>query len=66
MSADELEAVIQVLNSRQPFRPYQVEMLSGDRFVIHHPETIVRTETFFVYRGTDSGHRIFTGASQFR
>ena len=62
MRKDLLEHVVQILTQRQPFLPFMIEMMTGDRLLVTHPEAIVREGDFFVYRTTDSGTRIFTGS----
>ena len=62
MTDDQLDRIVRYLTRRQPFRPFEIEMESGDRLLVSHPESIVREGDFFVYRGTDRGHRLFTGA----
>ena len=62
MSSDQLEQIIGILTRRQPFHSFEIEMTTGDRLLVIHPEAIVREEGFFVYRGTDSAIHIFTAS----
>lgn len=61
MTDDQLDSVLRYLTRRQPFRSFEIELESGDRLLVSHPESVVRQGDFIVYRGTDSGHHIFTG-----
>ena len=62
MSGDQLEQVIGILTRRQPFHSFEIEMATGTRLLVSHPEAIVREGHFFVYRGTNSGIHIFTAS----
>jgi ferredoxin-NADP reductase len=59
MSADDLERALQVLVKRRPFTTYLIELNSGDRISVSHPEAVYRYGDLFVYRGPDRSHRIF-------
>ena len=48
MSSDQLEQIIGILTRRQPFHSFEIEMTTGDRLLVIHPEAIVREEGFFV------------------
>jgi hypothetical protein len=61
MNADDLERGLRALTRRSPFRPFHIEFNSGDRLLVSHPEAVGRYGELFLYRGPDSGHRIFSG-----
>lgn len=48
---------------RRRFRPFTIELLSGDRFVIHHPEAIALTSAGYVVVGPDNSIRRFDSSS---
>ena len=59
MTPDDLQWVLRALNRRRPFHPFYIELVSGDRFLVSHPESVVRIRDFFVCRLPDGGHRVF-------
>jgi hypothetical protein len=42
MNADDLERALRSLTRRAPFRSFQIELNSGDRLLISHPEAVER------------------------
>jgi hypothetical protein len=40
MVAETFAAALQSFSRRRPFRPFQVELSSGDRIVVEHPEAL--------------------------
>jgi hypothetical protein len=63
MTADDLERALRSLTRRAPFRSFQIELNSGDRLLVSHPEAVDRYGDLFLYRGPDGGHRLFAGPS---
>jgi hypothetical protein len=63
MTSAEFETALRGCNRRKPFRTYLVELVSGDRRVISHPECLARFGTLFLYRGPESRQRIFTAGA---
>ena len=41
MTAGHFERVVRAFQKRAPFRSFQVELVSGSRFVVDHPEAMV-------------------------
>jgi hypothetical protein len=41
MTADHFQTTIRAFQRRTPFRPYVVELVSGDRVTVDHPEALV-------------------------
>jgi hypothetical protein len=41
MLAQNFERTLRALARRTPFRPFTVELVSGDRFEVDHPEALV-------------------------
>jgi hypothetical protein len=62
MTTDALERALRAFNRRQPFLPFLIELHSGDRITVSHPEAVVRQGDLFVYRSPDRGQRVFAGA----
>jgi hypothetical protein len=62
MSNDALEGALKSLAHRQPFRPFPIEFLGGDRLPVAHPEAVRRYGDLFLHQGPDGSHRLFDGA----
>ncbi len=41
MTSEHFQTTIRAFQHRTPFRPYIVELVSGDRIVLDHPEALV-------------------------
>ena len=41
MTDAQLDRMIRLVTQSQPFRPFEIEMVSGDRLLVSHPESIV-------------------------
>jgi hypothetical protein len=41
MTAENFDRALRALQRRSPFQPFTVEMVSGDRFQVDHPEALV-------------------------
>ncbi len=41
MTAENFENALKGLRQRKPFRPFQVELVSGDRFDVDFPDALV-------------------------
>jgi hypothetical protein len=63
MTADMMTAILRSLARQRPFRPYFIELHSGERFQVRHPETILRRGDLFVHRSSDRTERVFDGAA---
>jgi hypothetical protein len=63
MTADDLERALRALTRRRPFRPFLIELHSGDRISVAHPEAVDRHGELFLHRGPDRSQRIFAGPS---
>jgi hypothetical protein len=59
MSLDSFERFLELLNSRSPYRSYLIELASGDRLEVRHPEAIARTGDCFYLRAPDREQRVF-------
>jgi hypothetical protein len=49
MVAKNLERSLRALTRRKPFRPFTVELVSGDRVKVDHPEALVYRAGVAVY-----------------
>jgi hypothetical protein len=63
MTADEFTSALRAFARRRPFRRFLIELISGDRLLVGHPEGILSRETLFLYRNPDGGFRVFAATS---
>lgn len=49
MDPGTFDATIQTFKRRQPFRPFTVAMVNGDRFEVDHPEAVVVRDGVALY-----------------
>lgn len=49
MVAESFERVLKAFSKRKPFRPFVVELVSGDKLVIEHPEALVFRDSVAVF-----------------
>lgn len=59
MTIDLFEQFLQYFNSRTPFRSFLIELVSGDRLEVRHPEVIARRGDFFYLRSPNREQRVF-------
>lgn len=59
MKETSFQKTVRAFVRRRPFKPFVVELLSGDRFLVEHPEAVmVGTETA-VYLNPDGDYAFF-------
>jgi hypothetical protein len=63
MTHDQFLFVLRYLKRRQPFRPFWIELLSGDRIHVIHPETLDEQAGLFLHGAPSGEYRIFTEES---
>jgi hypothetical protein len=53
MTADNFDRTLRAFQRRAPFKAFTVELVSGDRFQVDHPEALVLRDgvAIFVARG---------------
>jgi hypothetical protein len=44
---------------RRPFRRYKVELVSGEKFVVSHPEALILRSDSAVFVGKNGAYRVF-------
>ncbi len=51
---------------RRPFKPFTVELVSGDRFIVDHPEALALRGAVAVFINSEGRYTLFdsTGVSQ--
>jgi hypothetical protein len=48
---------------RRPFRPFLIELFSGDRLLVVHPEAVTSFGTLVYFVETDNRARLFQSSS---
>jgi hypothetical protein len=66
MTAEHFQTTIRAFQRRSPFKPYVVELVSGDRVHVDHPEALVIRSGVGVYVNAAGAPSIFDheGVSQ--
>ena len=66
MTTEHLQTTIRALQRRTPFKPYVVELVSGDRVQVDHPEALVIRAGVGVFVNVSGAPTIFDreGVSQ--
>ncbi len=59
MIHENFTATLRAFIRRQPFRPFLVELTSGDRFRVQHPEALSMRGALAVYVGTNGSVKLF-------
>jgi hypothetical protein len=62
MTTVDFARLLRFLDSRQPFRRYELVFNSGDRVQVRHPETIEQREDLFSHTGADRAYFIFSAS----
>ena len=60
------ESVLQAFVRRRPFKPFTVELVSGGRFIVDHPEALALRGAVAVYIDSGGRYTLFdnTGVNQ--
>jgi len=66
MTGESFEKSLRALVRRKPFQPFTVELVSGDRFEVDHPEALVYRGGLAVYVNPEGVPTLFDheGVSQ--
>jgi hypothetical protein len=66
MTIDHFERTLRAFQRRAPFKPFTVELVSGSRFQVDHPEALILRSGIAVYLAADGTPTLFDheGASQ--
>jgi uncharacterized protein (AIM24 family) len=63
MTRDTFQNGLQSFSRRKPFRPFIVELMSGDRITVEHPEALAMRGEVAVYINTDGKFSLFDSTS---
>jgi hypothetical protein len=66
MTTENFDLTLRAFQRRRPFRPFTVELVSGDRFEVDHPEALVFRVGIAVFVAPSGAPTIFDheGVSQ--
>lgn len=59
MAPDNFQNALKQLQQRQPFRPFTVELVSGDRFEVDYPDALGSRNGVAVFIGPGGGPVLF-------
>jgi len=59
MTSDHFERTLRAFQRRMPFRPFTVELVSGSRFQVDHPEAMVVRSGVGVFVAVDGTPTLF-------
>ena len=59
MTTDHFERTLRAFQRRAPFRPFTVELVSGNRFQVDHPEALVLRAGVGVFIAGDGTPTLF-------
>jgi hypothetical protein len=63
MKPEQFEKALRGFLRRRPFRPFLIELVSGDKLRVTHPEAIeLRGELWVLVAGPGQRYRVFTAA----
>jgi hypothetical protein len=63
MTTADFVRTLRSFHRRRPFWPYLIELVSGDRLPVSHPEVIERSGQLFVYRSPSRQARVFAASA---
>ncbi|MFM9960289.1 MAG: hypothetical protein ACKV2Q_03590 [Planctomycetaceae bacterium] len=63
MKDDAFQKSLRAFVRRRPFKPFVVELVSGDRIVIQHPEALAMNGTAAFYLNPDSEYAFFDSST---
>ena len=63
MRPDTFEFALYLCRLHRPFRPYTVELMTGDRFAVRHPEALRFRRKFAIFVEPDGLRRFFDAES---
>jgi len=63
MTQEAFRRALRAFSKRAPFRPFEIQLMTGEWFVVNHPEAVMVRENLVVCTHPDERHRLFDGAS---
>ncbi len=59
MTAERFDESLQAFQSRRPYRPFTIELVSGDRFEVDYPDALSVREGVAVFLGPGGVPKLF-------
>lgn len=66
MTRENFETVFRTFSNRRPFPPFTLELVSGSRIEVNHPEALTLHEELIVYKSTRGVWSVFEYGSVIR
>jgi hypothetical protein len=63
MTPENFVVALRAFVRRQPFRPFRVELTSGDRIRVQHPEALLMRGQVVMYIAPDTSVKLFDSSS---
>jgi hypothetical protein len=63
MTSEHFAVALWSYNHRRSFRPFFIELASGDRMLVTHPETEILRGELWEYVNPNGGHHVFESES---
>lgn len=63
MTVSSFKQSLRAFVSRRPFKPFEVELASGDRFVVEHPGALAHSGAAAAYIDTDGDYKLFDSST---
>jgi hypothetical protein len=63
MTLKHFTASLWAFNHRRPFKSYMIELVSGGRILVSHPETVFLRGELWEYISPERGHHLFENES---
>lgn len=66
MTREQFQLALRAFYKRKPFQPFQLELISGSRVGVSHPEALTIQHELLVHRNTQGTHSVFSYESVVR
>ena len=63
MTPRHFQRALQAFTRRKPFKPFIVELVSGDRLQVRHPEALILRQGIAVFITAEFLHKLFDSES---
>lgn len=60
MTREQFQLALRAFYKRRPFLPFVLELASGSRVMVSHPESLLRQGELLLHRGLDGVHSVFS------
>ena len=63
MTAKEFQYTLRQFTKRQPFKPFLIELFSGNRVLVSHPEAVSTNASMVLFVSPEGRFRVFACSS---